>query len=309
MVVVKTQNLVKRYGDLLALDNVNFDIEEGQIVGLLGPNGAGKSTLISCITSISSYDSGSVEIFGKEMKQKAYDIKKDIGIVPQDLSFYPNMSAYGNVKFFSSLYGFKGKKLEEQVKKALEFVGLWEKRKQKPKKYSGGMKRRLNIACAIAHSPKLVIMDEPTVGIDPQSRNHILDSIRTLNRQGATIIYTSHYMEEVETLCSHINIMDNGRIIASGTKAQLKNMVSDESTLEIELENIAFNIIDKIKKIDGVVEAYIDNNRLLVVLRGKNIDEILLAINESKGSIVSVNMKKCTLEDVFFSLTGRTLRD
>jgi len=307
--IVKTRNLVKRYGDLLALDNVNLNIGEGEIVGLLGPNGAGKSTLISCITSIVGCDSGEIEIFEKSMSQKAYDIKSQIGIVPQDLSFYPNMSAYGNVKFFASLYGFKGKKLENQVKRALEFVGLWDRRKERPKKYSGGMKRRLNIACAIAHNPKLIIMDEPTVGIDPQSRKHILDSIKTLNKEGATIIYTSHYMEEVETICNYVHVMDKGRVIASGTKKELKEMVSDEKTLELELEEIAFNVVDEVKKITGVKEAFVDNNRLLVVLHGSNIDEIITVVKKCNGTIVSVNMKKCTLEDVFFALTGRTLRD
>ncbi len=237
MVLVKTSNLVKRYGDFLALDNVCFDINEGNIVGLLGPNGAGKSTLISCITSILPYDSGEVSIFNKKMKANAYDIKKEIGIVPQDLSFYPNLSAYKNVRFFASLYGYKGEELESAVRRALDFVGLWDKKDIKAKKYSGGMKRRLNIACAIAHNPKLIIMDEPTVGIDPQSRTHILDSIRTLNDEGATIIYTSHYMEEVENVCNYINVMDKGRIIASGTKDELKAQVSNEKTLEIIVDN------------------------------------------------------------------------
>lgn len=309
MIIVKTQNLVKRYEDVLALDNVCFDINQGDVVGLLGPNGAGKSTLISCITSISSYDSGDIMVFGKPMKTSAYDIKKQIGIVPQDLSYYPNLSGYNNVKFFASLYGFKGKELAGQVKKALDFVGLWDKRKQKPRKYSGGMKRRLNIACAIAHNPKLIIMDEPTVGIDPQSRQHILESIRTLNKEGATIIYTSHYMEEVEAVCNYIYVMDKGRIIASGSKQELKDMVSKEKTLELVLGNITFNLVEAIKAVNGVKEVFADGNRLLVITQGKNIDEILECVKTYESTIESVNMKLCTLEDVFFSLTGRTLRD
>ena len=307
--VVRTENLVKRYGDLLALDNVNFNISEGEIVGLLGPNGAGKSTLISCLTSISASDSGSIEIFNKPMSAKAYGIKKQIGIVPQDLSFYPNLSAYNNVKFFASLYGIKGEKLKEQIKRTLDFVGLWDKRNQKPKKYSGGMKRRLNIACAIAHNPKLIIMDEPTVGIDPQSRKHILDSIKVLNKEGATIIYTSHYMEEVESICTYVNIMDKGRIIAKGTKQELKNMVVDESALEIELDEVNFSVVEKVKAVNGVREAYFDGNMLSVIIEGRIVNEVLAAINKLDYTILSVNMKKCSLEDVFFTLTGRNLRD
>jgi len=309
MMVVETRNLIKRYGDLLALDNVNFSIAEGEITGLLGPNGAGKSTLISCITTLTDYDSGDIEIFGKKMTQKAYDIKRQIGIVPQDLSFYPNLSAYENVKFFASLYGFKGAELKEQIKRTLDFVGLWDKRNQKAKRYSGGMKRRLNIACAIAHKPKLIIMDEPTVGIDPQSRNHILDSIKVLNNEGATIIYTSHYMEEVESLCTYVNIMDNGRIIAQGTKQELKDMVADENALEIELENADFNIVDEVRKVSGVSEAFFDGNVLSVILRGKNVNKVVETISKCNGIVLSINMKKCTLQDVFFTLTGRSLRD
>lgn len=293
----------------LALDNVCFDINEGNIVGLLGPNGAGKSTLISCITSILPYDSGEVSIFNKKMKANAYDIKKEIGIVPQDLSFYPNLSAYKNVRFFASLYGYKGEELESAVRRALDFVGLWDKKDIKAKKYSGGMKRRLNIACAIAHNPKLIIMDEPTVGIDPQSRTHILDSIRTLNDEGATIIYTSHYMEEVENVCNYINVMDKGRIIASGTKDELKAQVSNEKTLEIIVDNISFTLTECIKALPIVNELFVDGNRLMIITTGKSIDPILECIKDNEGSIESVTMKQCSLEDVFFSLTGRTLRD
>jgi len=307
--IVRCENLVKRYDNLLALDNVNFNIEKGEIVGLLGPNGAGKSTLISCITSIISSDSGKVFIFDKLMNSKAYDIKKQIGIVPQDLSYYPNLSAYKNVKFFASLYGLKGDELKNQIKRTLDFVGLWDKRNQKAKKYSGGMKRRLNIACAIAHNPKLIIMDEPTVGIDPQSRKHILDSIRTLNKEGATILYTSHYMEEVESICTYVNVMDNGRIIAKGTKQELKDMVADESALEIELDKADYNVVEKVKDIKGVKEAFFNGNVLSIIIEGKIVNKIVEAISGNGNIIASVNMKKCSLEDVFFTLTGRNLRD
>lgn len=309
MSIVKAQDLIKRYGDFLALDNVNMEIEEGEILGLLGPNGAGKSTFINTITSIMPFDSGIVELFGKNIKKDLKHIKPYIGIVPQELSVYYDISAYENVSFFASLYGFRGQQLKDQVKQALDFTGLWDRRKDKPKAFSGGMKRRLNIACAIAHNPKLIIMDEPTVGIDPQSRNHILESVRQLNRQGATVIYTTHYMEEVEALCNRVEIIDQGKVIVKGTIRELKEMVSNENTIQIELSSSNFTIVDAVRKISGVKEAFLENNVLMIVTVSKNIEEITGCIQGSGGIIEGINMKQCSLEDVFLTLTGRTLRD
>lgn len=309
MNIIKTQDLIKRYGDFLALDNVNMEIEEGEILGLLGPNGAGKSTFINTITSIMPFDSGRVEVFGKDIRKDLKHIKPYIGIVPQELSFYYDLSAFENVSFFASLYGFNGQQLKDQVKQALEFTGLWERRKDKPKKYSGGMKRRLNIACAIAHNPKLIIMDEPTVGIDPQSRNHILESVRQLNRQGATVVYTTHYMEEVEALCNRVEIIDQGKVIVKGTIKELKELVSNESTIQVELSTSNYSIVEAVRKMEGVKEAFIENNTLIIVTVYKNIEEIVSCIKANGGTIEAINMKQCSLEDVFLTLTGRTLRD
>lgn len=235
MKIVKMKDVIKRFGDVIALDNVNLEIEEGEIYGLLGPNGAGKTTAISLICGLISFGRGEVYVFDKDIHKDAEFIKKNIGIVPQDVAIYGDLTAYENVKFFASLYGLRGRELKESVEMSLEFVGLSDKAKEVPNKFSGGMKRRLNIACAIAHRPKLIIMDEPTVGIDPQSRNHILESVKKLNEMGSTIIYTSHYMEEVEAICTRISIMDHGKVIAEGTKEELTSMVTDVNTVYIEI--------------------------------------------------------------------------
>ena len=220
--MIEVKNLVKRYGSHLAVDHLNFTVESGQIYGFLGPNGAGKSTTIKAITDVEPLDAGSIKFEGRETKEFLKKFKGELGIVPQEIAVYDDISAYQNVLFFCSLYGFRGKDLKARAKEALEFVGLWEKRKELPVKFSGGMKRRLNIACSIAHSPKLLIMDEPTVGIDPQSRNHIMNSIRKLNGRGTTVIYVSHYMEEIEALCNKVIVADQGKIIDQGEKEEFK---------------------------------------------------------------------------------------
>jgi len=216
--VVKVENLVKRYKDLVALDHFNLEIEEGEIFGLLGPNGSGKTTTINCILSLLSFDKGTIEVFGKEMHPNSYDLKRQIGVVMQNVAVFDDLTVYENIDYFCGLY-IRDKKLRKQyIEDAISFVGLEDFQKFYPKKLSGGLLRRLNIACGIAHKPKLIILDEPTVAVDPQSRNKILEGIQELNRQGATIIYTSHYMEEVEQICTRIAIMDKGRNLALGTK-------------------------------------------------------------------------------------------
>lgn len=220
MNVLEINNLTKKFGDFVAVDNMSLSIEEGEIFGLLGANGAGKSTTINMISGLFRSNEGEVLILGKNIGAFRKHAKMNIGIVPQDLAIYEDLTAYENVKFFAGLYGLRGSLLQERVEEALQFVGLGDKHKSFPKNFSGGMKRRLNIACAIAHRPKLIIMDEPTVGIDPHSRNYILQSVKKLNDMGSTIIYTSHYMEEVEEICTRIAIVDHGKIIAEGTKEQ-----------------------------------------------------------------------------------------
>lgn len=308
--IVEVKNLIKRYNNKLALDNVDLAINKGEIVGLLGPNGAGKTTLIHSIIGITEIQSGDVYIFGKNMKNRGMEIKQKIGVVPQNIALFQEFSAIENVTYFGRLYGLRGNDLKEGVKRALEFTNLWDRRNDSPNKYSGGMQRRLNIACSIVHSPDLIIMDEPTVGIDPQSRNHILQSIKQLNEKGATIIYTSHYMEEVEALCSRVVIMDNGRLIAEGTKEELAQFVQEEQIAEIDVNNASFTITEKIKKIYGVKECNISGRKLTVMFdKSNSIAKILTAITENGGMITKITMKEANLEDVFLTLTGKTLRD
>jgi len=309
--VVEINNLVKKFGDLLALDNVSFSIKEGEIFGLLGPNGAGKTTAINAMLGLTKSDSGEIKIFGKNLKEYELAIKKDIGIVPQDIAVFEDLTAYENVKFFGKLYGLKDNLLKERIEEALNFTGLWDRRKEYPGKYSGGMKRRLNIACAIVHKPKLIIMDEPTVGIDPQSRNHILQSVKELNRTGSTVIYTSHYMEEIEELCTNIIIMDHGRIIAKGTKDELKSLIAFEEKVRIDLVSVNFTLVDNIKSIKGVKEVAVDGNSLKIASAkgSRNLGQIIDAISAADSEIVSVNVEQPTLEGVFLTMTGRTLRD
>lgn len=235
--IIEVKNLEKSYKNKKVVKGISFDVKQGEILGFLGPNGAGKSTTINILSTVLKSDKGEIKFLGRKATEDVMNIKRNIGVVPQDLAIYEEISAEKNVRFFASLYGLKGKKLNENVREILEFVGLYDKRLDIPKTFSGGMKRRLNIACAIAHNPKLIIMDEPTVGIDPQSRNHILNSIKKLQKRGATILYTTHYMEEVEEIADRIIIMDHGTIIAEGTKEELKKNIEDERVYSINIAN------------------------------------------------------------------------
>jgi ABC-2 type transport system ATP-binding protein len=311
MSILKIEKLVKRFGDLIAVDNINLNIEEGEIYGLLGPNGAGKSTTINIMCGLLSMDEGKIEILGKDIKKEAHFTKKNIGVVPQDIAIYEDLTAFENVKFFASLYGLKGEELKERANEALEFVGLSDRAKSFPKGFSGGMKRRLNIACAIAHRPKLIIMDEPTVGIDPQSRNHILQSVRKLNAMGCTIIYTTHYMEEVEAICTKIGIIDHGKVIAEGTKEELKAIVTDKSSVEVTVELIEKVDGDEIKKINGVMDVVVDENRIKISSHKEinNLDKIIIYFTSNDILIKNIETQTPDLETVFLTLTGRKLRD
>lgn len=311
MNIVKIEKLVKKYGDFTAVDNVDLKINEGEIYGLLGPNGAGKSTTINMVCGIVSITSGKIEILGKDIKKYSTFAKKNIGIVPQDIAVYEDLSCIENVKFFAGLYGLRGKKLKESSEEALEFVGLSDHIKDTPDKFSGGMKRRLNIACAIAHKPKLIIMDEPTVGIDPQSRNHILESVKKFNNMGCTVIYTSHYMEEVEQICTRVGILDHGKVIAEGTTDELKAIVTDKNTIVVSVADI--NKIDEneIKKIKGVQSVSISDNDVKINSSKEinNLDKIILYFTNNNIKIKNIENKVPDLETVFLALTGRKLRD
>lgn len=243
-IILKTTDLTKKYQNKVVVDNLNIEIKRGEIFGLLGPNGAGKSTTMNMICSIVRPTAGSIELFGKNPWKQKKEVIHKVGYIPQELAIHGGLRAWENVELFTSLYGIKGKELKKAVEESLQYVGLWERNKEFARNFSGGMKRRLNIACAIGHRPELLIFDEPTVGIDPQSRNFILEKIKESNANGATVIYTSHYMEEVEEICTRIAIMDNGKIIACGTSSELKQLVKDGGE-EITLEEVFLTLTGK----------------------------------------------------------------
>ncbi len=309
--VVAIDNLVKRYGDKVAVDHFSLDVKEGEILGLLGPNGSGKTTTINCLLALLKYDKGSVTIFGKEMKPESYDIKSEIGVVMQNVAVVETLNVYENVDFFCGLY-IKDKALRKKyVEEALEFTGLTEYKKYKPMKLSGGLLRRLNIACGIAHKPKLIIFDEPTVAVDPQSRNAILEGIRKINKDGATIIYTSHYMEEVEELCTRIVIMDHGRNVASGTAKELKSSLINRETIRIGIPNRTDKIFADIKEINHVYKVKEDGEDLVIKCDGgeHNLVHVLSYLTDNNIPFGHVSTQLPTLNDVFLEITGKELRD
>ena len=310
--LLEINSLSKSFKGNRVLDNISFSIEKGEVLCLLGPNGAGKSTTINILLGLLGRDSGTITYNGKVVSRshlRAY--KQKLGVVPQDLALYEELSAQQNARFFTSLYGLRGSDLDEAVEEALKFAGLTDRRKDKVKTFSGGMKRRLNIACAIAHHPELVIMDEPTVGIDPQSRNHILDSIKKLQADGITILYTTHYMEEVEAISSRIIIIDHGKIIAEGTKEKLKENIQSEKCYHIELEEGTPIPTEEFYDVEGVKEAKSDGSNIdIVSLRGvENLDRIISLISDAGAHIRNIAGEEASLETVFLKLTGRKLRD
>lgn len=310
--VIRVENLVKTYkSGVKALDGLTFQVREGEIFGLLGPNGSGKTTSINCILALLKYDEGKVEIFDKEMTPTSYDIKKDIGIITQNVAVYEELTVYENIEFFCSLYVADKETRKELVEEVIEFVALDEFRKFLPKKLSGGLLRRLHIACGVVHKPKLIILDEPTVAVDPQSRNKILEGIKQLNKEGATVIYTSHYMEEVEMICDYILIMDKGKTIAEGTKEELKDSIKLGETIEIELKEPSGKVLEEVFKVERVIEAYFKDNTLIVKsLKGKsNIGSILNIIQKHNLEYDRIYSELPTLNDVFLEITGKELRD
>lgn len=309
--VVKVDGLVKRYDKLVALDYLDLQVEEGEIYGLLGPNGSGKTTAINCILSLLRYDKGSIEIFGRKMGPNAYDIKKDIGIIMQNVAVFDELTVYENISYFCSLYVKNREEVKRLTKEAITFVSLEDYKGFYPKKLSGGLLRRLNIACGIVHKPKLIILDEPTVAVDPQSRNKILEGIKKLNEEGATIIYTSHYMEEVEQICSNIAIIDKGRVIAKGTKDDLKAMISVGEKIQVEVFHMEEKILEELRKLPNVYSVEYGENLLEIKSKkGKNnlvsVLEFMQRMNINFGKIIT---EVPTLNDVFLEITGKELRD
>ena len=309
--ILRVDGLVKRYKELIALDNVSLKVKEGEIFGLLGPNGSGKSTTINCILSLLEFDKGEISVFGKKMTPKSYDLKKDIGVVPQEVAVYDTLNVYENIDFFCGLY-IKDKATRKQyVQEAIDFVALNDFVKFRPKKLSGGLKRRLNIACGIAHKPKLIFFDEPTVAVDPQSRNKILEGIEQLRKNGATVVYTSHYMEEVEQLCDRVSIIDRGHVIAEGTIDELKGMIKKSEIITIETAGLDNRLLEKINELPNVFNVdYKDNVLKVEAGSGKhNVIDIVNILQDGGYSMKKIFSEQPTLNDVFLELTGKELRD
>ena len=309
--VVKVTNLVKRYKELIALDNFSLQIEKGEVFGLLGPNGSGKSTTINCIMSLLTYDKGTVELFGEKMTANRRDLKRRIGLVSQNVAVFNELTVQENVDFFCGLYVEDKEERKSMVEDAIKFVGLEDFRKFYPKKLSGGLLRRLNIACGIAHKPELIIFDEPTVAVDPQSRNKILEGITELNQQGATIIYTSHYMEEVEQICSRILIMDKGKEVASGTAEELKRKIKNTESIIVDIRKLSEEHIEGIRKLNHVYEVTYVDNRLTIKCSGgrHNISHVVEYLAEHEQNYERIFSELPTLNDVFLEITGKELRD
>lgn len=312
MGIIELKNVTKRYDDKLAVDNISLDIGEGELFGLLGPNGAGKSTLISMICGLTKLDKGDITINGSSIKTNPILAKQNIGLVPQEIALYENISAIDNLKFWGKMYSLKGNILKERIEEVLETTGLKDRGKEKVSKFSGGMKRRLNIACAVMHYPRIVIMDEPTVGIDPQSRNNILEFTKELNKKhGSTLIYTSHYMEEVEALCNKVCILDEGKVIAKGTQDHIKRMIMNEERVEIVISEYKPEINLMLKKIDSVREVIYKDSKLTVIMQEtqRGIQKVIEVLIKGEIGIKDISIKNPTLETVFLSLTGKALRD
>ncbi|WP_339216579.1 ABC transporter ATP-binding protein [Ornithinibacillus sp. FSL M8-0202] len=310
--MLETIRLSKSFKGKKAVQDVNLYLDNGESVGLIGPNGAGKSTTISMISSLIKPTAGEIKLNGENIINKPEQLRRILGVVPQELALYQELSAYENLKFFGSIYKLKGDDLEKSIQRSLEIVGLEGRQKDLVKTFSGGMKRRVNIAVALLHQPKILILDEPTVGIDPQSRNHILETVRMLNQKnGTTILYTSHYMEEVEQLCDRLYIMDNGEIIATGTKGELLSILSAEDTIKVQLSKMNEVFVEQVKAIEGVrkVEAS-DVNLKVIANKGINlVSELVSLANNHHIKMINFHTETPSLEDVFLHLTGRTLRD
>ena len=309
--IIEVNNLVKRYKELIALDHFRLEVEEGEILGLLGPNGSGKTTAINCMLALLTYDKGDIRIFGKQMKADSYDLKQQIGVVPQNVAVFHELSVEDNINYFCGLYVSDKAKRKTLVDEAIRFVSLEEFRKFRPGKLSGGLLRRLNIACGIAHQPKLIFMDEPTVAVDTQSRNAILEGIRRLNAQGATIVYTSHYMEEVEEICSRIIIIDKGKTIAAGSKEELKAGIMMKEKIEVEQVKLQEQQVQDIQDIANVFSVQYNANVLQVKFtEGKrNLANLLDYFTQENITYGKVYSQQPTLNDVFLEITGKQLRD
>ena len=311
MNIIEIKDLTKEYKKLKAIDNLSFKVKKGEIVGLLGPNGSGKTTTINCILSLLNFSKGEINLFGEKMSPNAYHIKEKIGVVFQEVAVFDELTVYENIDYFCGLY-IKDKDLRKKyIEDALELVSLKDYRKFRPKQLSGGLLRRLNIACGVSHKPELVFLDEPTVAVDPQSRNNILDGIKSLRNNGATIVYTTHYMEEVEILCDRVIILDHGKVIASGTVDELKKIANIEERVSVEVRDIDEKILRNLEA-DSKVKSVKYENNVLKVIYSKGDNNLLGLIEYLAKQGVSyqeVYSERPSLNDVFLELTGKELRD
>ena len=309
--IVSVKNLVKRYGELVALDHFDLRIAQGEIFGLLGPNGSGKTTSINCMLQLLPYDKGSVRLFGQDMAPGRYDLKRRIGVVPQQVAVFEELTVRENIDYFCSLYVDDRARRRRLVDEAIEFVGLGDYERFRPKKLSGGLARRLNIACGVAHKPELIFFDEPTVAVDPQSRNSILDGICRLRDEGATVVYTSHYMEEVERICSRIMIMDGGRTLAEGTNDELKRMINMGEKVVAEVAELPGPVLAAVRALPHVLTADVARGTLTCSCEASphNLTDILDTLRTGGVALGRVYSEPPTLNDVFLEITGRELRD
>ncbi|HEK9102799.1 ABC transporter ATP-binding protein [Bacillus pfraonensis] len=305
-------HITKSFGKKEVVKNVFFEVKKGETFGLLGPNGAGKSTTISMICGLIPYDGGDIKVGGRSVKEYPLDAKRKIGIVPQDIALYPTLSAKENLIFWGKMYGLSGAVARKRADEVLVYVGLQDRAKDKIETFSGGMKRRINIGAALMHEPELLIMDEPTVGIDPQSRNHILETVKGLNEKGMTVIYTSHYMEEVEYLCERIAIVDHGKVIALGTKRELCNRLADGFMVKVQLNCFTQELLKSVKTIPTVERVVVDEktNTLDIGLKnGEAVGTVVSVVVENQAQILKLEVQEPNLEALFLQLTGRSLRD
>lgn len=308
--MLEVKNVLKRFDDLVAIDNLSMDINKGEIYGLLGPNGSGKTTLINCILSLCAFEKGQIKVFDETMSATRYDLKSKIGYVPQEIAVFDELTVYENIDFFCGLYIQDKDIRKEYVEEAIEFVGLNDFRKYVPKKLSGGLKRRLNLACGLVHKPELLILDEPTVAVDPQSRNSILEGIVDLNKKGTTIIYTSHYMDEVEQICTNISIIDKGRLLATGDKYELKKLVGLTDTLILKDIDMVKLDLDQLEKIAGLGKVEVSANNLSIgILDNMAISHVFTYLENNDIFFKGMDIISPSLNDVFLEITGKQLRD
>lgn len=310
MSIIALDHVTKRFGETIVLNDFSLHVEAGELFGLLGPNGAGKTTAISVMLNLYPADSGTIRIFDQSMPKDEQTIKRRVGIVPQHVSVYDQLTVFENIQFFAELYGFKPNEAKQKTVAALDFVELTPHQKKRPPELSGGLLRRLNIACGIVHEPELVFMDEPTVAIDPQSRNTILENIRELNRRGATIIYTSHYMEEVEMLCDRVAIVDEGRIIAEGTQDELKDQVMTLETARIKVDAFTPSLLERLESLERVKKVEYKEPFLDVSLeKDTPLAPLLDVLHDERVRFTSITVDRPSLNTVFLALTGKTLRE